>query len=429
MSFHPPIQSSFDPDPGDFYHFKYNLGMKQFYSLLMFSGVKTTTLLFAFLMSTFELHAQVYTAVLSGPAESPPNNSPGTGLAKVTLTGTSMRVQSTFSGLLSNVSISHIHAPTTNPLTGTAGVATPLPSFPGFPAGVTSGTYDMTFDMTLASSYNPAYITANGGTPASAFIAFKSALDNNKAYWNIHTTMFPGGEIRGFLVLCPAINVTIPNAMALPSGVLPNTVYPAYSPASSLTLTTNVSGGTGSYSYSWSTGSTASGIMVSPTATTTYTVNVMDMTGCPGTASKTVSVMDIAGGKNGDKIEICHKNGQSLTIGSSGVADHLAHGDMLGTCAGNGAVTRRGVTYEEGYQCGTVKVLRNPTYSYFDIQLSNFENNVQVRVFDVSGRLVETHSALPGDKVVRIGSSYRPGIYLAEVMQGEERQTLRLLKN
>ena len=396
---------------------------------MLTSALKKTILFFAFLVcTTFALNAQIYTALLSGPAEAPPNNSPGTGWAKVTLTGTSMSVETSFSGLLSPVSISHIHATTALPLTGTAGVATPLPSFPGFPSAVTSGTYDMTFDMTLASSYSAGFLSANGGTPASAFIAFKSALDNSRSYLNIHTTMFPGGEIRGFLVICPSINVSIPDAMALPSGVLPNTVYPAYAPASSLNLTTNVSGGTAPYTYSWSTGATASGISVSPTTTTTYTVNVSDMTGCPGMASKTVSVMDISGGKNGDKIVICHKDRQSLTIGSSGVADHLGHGDMLGSCVSNGALSRRGISEEVQAECGTAKVLRNPTSTYFDLQLSNFENNVQVRVFDVSGRLIETHTALPGNRVLRIGSSYHPGIYLAEVMQGGERQTLRLLK-
>jgi hypothetical protein len=81
---------------------------------------------------------------------------------------------------------------------GNAGVATTTPSFPGFPAGVTSGSYDMTFDMTLASSYNASYVTANGGTPASAFAALKAALNNGTAYFNIHTTMYPGGEIRSF---------------------------------------------------------------------------------------------------------------------------------------------------------------------------------------------------------------------------------------
>src|SRR4030095_2054318 len=46
--------------------------------------------------------------------------------------------------------------------------------------------------------------------------------------------------------------VTIPNAFALPSGTLANTVYIGYSPASSITLTASASGGAPGYTYSWS---------------------------------------------------------------------------------------------------------------------------------------------------------------------------------
>ncbi|MCW3098916.1 MAG: hypothetical protein JWL77_4534 [Chthonomonadaceae bacterium] len=149
--------------------------------------------------------AQVFTASLSGPNESPPNASPGTGSAIVTLNplANTMRVQVSFSGLLGTTTASHIHASTPTPFAGTAGVATTTPTFAGFPLGVTSGTYDQTLDMTLASSYNPAYVTANGGTPASAEAALFSAIASGQSYLNIHTTVVPGGEIRGFLVATP----------------------------------------------------------------------------------------------------------------------------------------------------------------------------------------------------------------------------------
>ncbi len=150
-------------------------------------------------------HIMIFTTTLSGPAEAPPNPSPGTGFSTVTLDLDliTMRVQAQFSGLLGNVTASHIHGPTTIPFAGTAGVATPTPSFPGFPHGGTSGTYDMTFDMTLASSYNPAFITASGGTVGQAFNRLVFALENGQAYLNVHTNMFPGGEIRGFYIPAP----------------------------------------------------------------------------------------------------------------------------------------------------------------------------------------------------------------------------------
>ena len=145
----------------------------------------------------------IHDAALSGPAESPPNASPGTGFAEVTLdtiTNT-MRVEVTFSGLLAPTTASHIHCCTALPGTGTAGVATTVPTFTGFPLGVTSGTYDHTFDMSLASSYNPAFITT---TPLAAFGVLQTGLNAGDAYLNIlHTTTSPSGEIRGFLHAVP----------------------------------------------------------------------------------------------------------------------------------------------------------------------------------------------------------------------------------
>lgn len=155
----------------------------------------------------------VYLANLDGPSEAPPNASPGLGTARVDYDDVShmMRFRATFSGLIAPVTVSHIHAPTAVPFTGTAGVATPVPTFPGFPAGVTAGSYDATLDLTLASSWNGAFIAAHGGTPAGAEAAFLTYLAGGNAYWNIHSSAFPGGEIRGFMVA----GVPEPSSLAL----------------------------------------------------------------------------------------------------------------------------------------------------------------------------------------------------------------------
>ena len=152
-------------------------------------------------------HAAIlhYDANLSGPAESPPNASPGTGFAEVDVDNiaNTMHVHIDFTGLVGTSTASHIHAATPLPGSGTAGVATTTPTFAGFPLGVTSGTYDNTLDLTQASSYNPAYVTANGGTPASAEAALLAAMANGQSYLNIHSSVFGGGEIRGFLLPVP----------------------------------------------------------------------------------------------------------------------------------------------------------------------------------------------------------------------------------
>lgn len=146
-----------------------------------------------------------YSVVLSGPGESPPNASPGFGIGTVEFDNflNTLTLSLTFSGLLRTTTASHIHAATASPFTLTAGVATTTPTFAGFPLGVTSGTYHITLDLTSASSYNPSYITANGGTTAGAEAALATAMASGEAYWNIHTTLFGGGEIRGFLVAVP----------------------------------------------------------------------------------------------------------------------------------------------------------------------------------------------------------------------------------
>ena len=59
------------------------------------------------------------------------------------------------------------------------------------------------FKISFNKRWNPSYVTANGGTTAGAEAAFTAALFANKAYWNIHTSVVGGGEIRGFMTLVP----------------------------------------------------------------------------------------------------------------------------------------------------------------------------------------------------------------------------------
>jgi hypothetical protein len=158
----------------------------------------------------------VYVASLSGPAESPTNSSPGTGFAMVTINpdALTMRIQVTFSGLIGATTASHIHCCTLVPFLDTAGVATTTPTFPSFPLGVTSGTYDMTFavDPLTPGTWNPAFLTIVGGI-ANALPTLLAGLDNGTAYFNIHTSDFPGGEIRGFLA--PVVAVPEPESFVL----------------------------------------------------------------------------------------------------------------------------------------------------------------------------------------------------------------------
>ncbi len=137
----------------------------------------------------------------------------GSGTATVTIDTVlhSMLVNVVFSGLSGVTTAAHIHCCTAVPGTGTAGVATQTPTFSGFPGGVSAGTYLNTFDLTLPGSWNTTFVNNNGGTPALAEAVLLAGLEDERTYLNIHTNLFPGGEIRGFLVR----NVAEPGSMTL----------------------------------------------------------------------------------------------------------------------------------------------------------------------------------------------------------------------
>jgi len=144
---------------------------------------------------------QLFLATLNGSSESPPTPSAGSGNVEIVYTpGTlMMEVKGSFAGLTSYDTAAHIHCCITSPSTN-AGVATTTPSFPGFPLGVMAGTFDGTLDMNSAASYNPAFVTANGDV-AGARNTLLTGMRDGTAYFNIHTTNYPGGEIRGTVIM------------------------------------------------------------------------------------------------------------------------------------------------------------------------------------------------------------------------------------
>jgi hypothetical protein len=157
------------------------------------------------LASAAQAAVQLYDVTLNGPTEGTSSLGTGTGTVQYDPATHLLTVSATFAGLTGTTTASHIHAATASPLTGTAGVATQLPTFSAFPLGVTSGSFTQTLDLTLASSFNPNYITANGGNVASAEAALFAAMNSGQSYLNIHTNVFPGGEIRGFLIAVPEL--------------------------------------------------------------------------------------------------------------------------------------------------------------------------------------------------------------------------------
>jgi hypothetical protein len=144
--------------------------MKKLLASLVVIGALTASVASA--QSTFQ-------AFLTGLGENPPNGSPGSGFGTVVLNAAQnqITVDENWSGLLAAATASHIHGPGgagTN-----AGVIFPFSGVPAATAGAIP-TQSFAINATQVGYLFSGYL-----------------------YMNVHTSVFPGGEIRGQLLLVP----------------------------------------------------------------------------------------------------------------------------------------------------------------------------------------------------------------------------------
>jgi hypothetical protein len=142
-----------------------------------------------------------WTASLSGAQEIPPTASTATGSGWVQYDEATnvLSLYVDWQGLTGDGIQAHIHCCVANP-PGNAGIAIDLwlPADSPQPA---TGSFSASWDLDLVDPFRAAFLTANGGTTSGALAALIAAMDANegRAYFNIHTTLYPGGEIRGNL--------------------------------------------------------------------------------------------------------------------------------------------------------------------------------------------------------------------------------------
>jgi hypothetical protein len=134
-----------------------------------------------------------WNAVLTGGQENPPTGAAGTGFGRVSFDDATnvLDVSLEWNGLTGNGVQAHIHCCTTPNLnTGIALdlwlVADPQPL---------TGVYAASYDLDLVNPFRATFMP--GGTALSKFAAVAAAMDIQNAYFNIHTALNPGGEIRG----------------------------------------------------------------------------------------------------------------------------------------------------------------------------------------------------------------------------------------
>jgi len=236
----------------------------------------------------------------------------------------------------------------------------------------------------------------------------------------------------------------VPSSNVYTGGISTN-IYLGYGPQS---VTLNVTATAGApFSYSWSGSglncTTCEDPVFTPTTEGVYhfTVTVTNTYGCTTTCSITICVLDIrVPGTDGKKVYICHAppgnpaNGQTLAVNVNSVKDHLQNhaGDKLGQCGQDPCSSQSGMITANKFIIGEtlqVSVLPNPSRSSFTLLIeSNNELPVNIRILDVQGREISKLGNLAPNSIVRVGNNLKTGFYLAEVVQGNERKIVKLVK-
>lgn len=129
-----------------------------------------------------------YQAVLMGVGEVPANISSALGFGTVAVSPdqTKITVNMNFSGLTTPASAGHIHGPA-----GAGTNASVVFPFSGVPAATSGAIPEQTFTI----------------TPTQL-----GYLQNGLLYMNVHNATYPGGEIRGQILLVPSRGLTFPTA-------------------------------------------------------------------------------------------------------------------------------------------------------------------------------------------------------------------------
>ena len=124
--------------------------------------------------------APTFVATLNGASEVPAKAVPGTGTAVVVKNGQTYTYAVNFTGMTGPLIGAHIHGPGST--TVAVGIIVPF-----ITAGATgtSGTFTGTFTST--------------NTPTISNDSLDVLMRNGNAYVNLHTSLNPGGEIRGQL--------------------------------------------------------------------------------------------------------------------------------------------------------------------------------------------------------------------------------------
>jgi hypothetical protein len=203
---------------------------------------------------------------------------------------------------------------------------------------------------------------------------------------------------------------------------------------------------------------------------TTVTITAKDVSGNSASASFVVTVNDVQKptikAPNSVSVTISGSSGASASnvkLGSPATSDNCGVSTVTNNApsyypvgvttvtwtvrdnAGNTSIATQTVTVNNRKNNGSdelqgkvstaetgalnIGVAPNPSRSYFTLKLqSNRQAAINLRVMDISGRVVDTRAGLVPNSTVQIGSDYPAGYFIAEIIQGNERKHVQLIK-
>jgi hypothetical protein len=159
--------------------------------------IRTAMLLLALGAAAAPAQATRWFASLDAEQEVHSVTSPARGYGELMLSGSILSGFVNFSNLTSPMFMAHIHC--CSPRDVNSGIALDFGTVPT----TLSGRIEFSFDLSRASSFTSAFLSASGGTAAGAQARLLGAFDNETAYFNLHTLNFRPGEIRGQIAAVP----------------------------------------------------------------------------------------------------------------------------------------------------------------------------------------------------------------------------------
>ena len=196
-------------------------------------------------------------------------------------------------------------------------------------------------------------------------------------------------NILRYACIAPTPTIAVTPSSSVYTGGIPTNLYLGYGPQSA-TLTAS-----GGVSYVWSPATGLSNpnianpvFMATTPGTFTYTVTATNATGCTGTASVTLKVVNARCGNKNDKVLVCH-NGNSICISTGDVNGHLTShpGDRLGNCPGLSArATAPGAALNSRTE---LAVYPNPAGDQATLSFQPLlDGNAQLMVYNAYGKRV-----------------------------------------